>query len=112
MQAIEAHRNAANEDASSVKVHPEPEPAAQAPKPEVPKVDSAKPNDDTEEVEEIPIAGRTKMTVPKNKDNELKKEQKEKPPLEADAHVEAKNELNGILKRSPSTLAVPCFCYV
>lgn len=93
-----------------MKVQPEPEPAAQAPKPEAPKVDSAKPNDYTQEMEEIPIAGRTKMTVPKNKDDEPKKQQKEKPPLEADAHVEAKNELNGILKRSPSMLAVHCLC--
>ena len=53
-----------------MKVQPEPKPAIQkAPKVEALEEDSAEPNDDSQELQEIPIAGRTKMTVPKNKDN-------------------------------------------
>lgn len=59
----------------------------------------------SEEMEEIPIAGRTKMTVPKVKDvqdssssgsdSEASKEE----PVD---HLDAESELNSILKRSPS----------
>lgn len=75
---------------------------------ERPAVPPAK--DNTEEMEEIPIAGRTKMTVPKNKgvqdsssasnsDAETRKEE----PVD---HLDAKSELNSILKRSPGMFVV------
>ncbi|KAJ5289412.1 coiled-coil domain-containing protein 25 [Penicillium atrosanguineum] len=60
----------------------------------------------SEEMEEIPIAGRTKMTIPKNKDaqdsswSDLKPEEQE----ETTDHLEAKSELNSILKQSPGML--------
>jgi hypothetical protein len=69
---------------------------------------AANANDDTEE---IPIAGRTKMTVPKKgqdtgvqqealaEKTEEEKEREEKEKKEA----EAKSELNDILKRAPGT---------
>lgn len=62
------------------------------------------------EMEEISIAGRTKMTVPKSKDQEDKSLQdspsnpaSETPKEEAVDHQDAKSELNAILKKSPST---------
>ena len=86
-----------------MKVQPEPKPAIQkAPKVEAPEEDSAKSNDDSQEMQEIPIAGRTKMTVPKNKDNNAPKKE---PTTKDEDNTEAKDELNGILKRSPSMLA-------
>jgi len=62
----------------------------------------------SEEMEEISIAGRTKMTVPKNKDvqgsssSDSKVEDKE----ESTDHLDAKSELNSILKRSPGMLVL------
>ncbi|CAG8381904.1 unnamed protein product [Penicillium salamii] len=64
-----------------------------------------------EETEEIPIAGRTKMTVPK-KGTEVKEGQGESAQSEEDKEREikeqkeadAKSELNDILKRAPGTL--------
>ena len=86
-----------------MKVQPEPKPAVQkAPKAEAPEEDSAKSNDDSQEMQEIPIAGRTKMTVPKNKDNTAPKQE---PAAKGEDNTEAKDELNGILKRSPSMFA-------
>lgn len=98
VKAIEAQRNAANEEAAA-KVQPKPA-VPELPKPEAPEVAPEKPKDDEDqqEMQDVPIAGRTKMTVPKNKDNAPKQEQA--PP--ADEFAEAKDELNGILKRSPS----------
>jgi hypothetical protein len=61
------------------------------------------------EMEEIPIAGRTKMTVPKMKDQGVVQgavqggAQAETEEAVVD-HTEAKSELNDILKRSPSML--------
>lgn len=105
VKAIEAQRHAEH-DAAAVKTQPEPKPAVpEAPKAEVPKADTVKPNDDSEEMQEIPIAGRTKMTVPKNKGDAPKKEQEQVP--EADDHTEAKEELNSILKRAPSMFRRP-----
>lgn len=69
-----------------------------------------KANNDADEVEEIPIAGRTKMTVPKNR-NDPEKETSEQPQEqkpETDDHAAAVAELNGILKRAPSTQS-SCF---
>lgn len=86
-----------------MKVQPEPKPAIQkAPKVEALEEDSAEPNDDSQEMQEIPIAGRTKMTVPKNKDNNAPKKE---PTAKDEDNTEAKDELNGILKQSPSMLA-------
>jgi hypothetical protein len=74
---------------------------------EHPAIPPAKPS---EEMEEIPIAGRTKMTVPKNKDvqgssSDSKPDDRE----EATDHLDAKSELNSILKRSPGMLALVLF---
>lgn len=56
---------------------------------------------DTEgvDMQEIPVAGRTKMQVPKPKGAEKQKEKEVK-----EDHADARAELDGILKRSPSTL--------
>ena len=62
-----------------------------------------------EEMEEISIAGRTKMTVPK-KDSSIqvqgseRVDSKEKEKEEMVDHTEAKSELNYILKRAPGML--------
>ena len=57
----------------------------------------------SEETEEIPIAGRTKMTIPKNKDVQDSSLSGSKPEEQEDTtdHLEAKSELNSILKQSP-----------
>lgn len=70
-----------------------------------------------EEMEEIPIAGRTKMTVPKVKGvqdsslntggSEEKKKEEEKEE-ETPEQLDAKSELNSILKRAPGMIAL---CY-
>lgn len=67
-------------------------------KPITDEMKPAIPKEGDEETEEIPIAGRTKMTVTKNRNEPEKQEQA---PV-ADEHTEAKTELNSILKRSPS----------
>lgn len=110
MKAIEAQRHAEHE-AAVVKAQPDPKPIVpEAPKAEVPKADTGNSKGDSEEMQEIPIAGRTKMTVPKNKDNAPKKEKEQAP--ETDDHAEAKDELNAILKRAPSMsiLSIP-YCW-
>lgn len=64
-----------------------------------------------EDVQEISIAGRTKMTIPKNKgdqdvassDPDSSNAQKE----EVMSQQDAKSELNAILKRSPSMFTFP-----
>ena len=86
-----------------------------AEKPAIP-VANVNPNDDTEE---IPIAGRTKMTVPKKNPQEaLSSEQDsgagsgsgsnavadKKVDEEEESKLDAKAELNSILKRAPSML--------
>lgn len=98
VKAIEAQRNAGAAE--------QPKPVVpQAPHPEVPKAQPEEPKHDDgqqkqqQEMEEIPIAGRTKMTVPKNKDDASKQQEQGHV---ADELAEAKEELNGILKRSPS----------
>lgn len=111
MKAIEAQRHA-EQKAASVKAQPDPKPIVpEAPKAEAPKADTGKPKEDSEEMQEIPIAGRTKMTVPKNKDYVPIKEKEQAP--ESDDHAEAKDELNAILKRAPgmSILSMP-YCLV
>jgi hypothetical protein len=101
--------------AAAVKV-----PSADAEKPAIP------PAGENEDVEEIPIAGRTKMTVPKNKANtdtdtdspaevdsssSIKSEEEEKEEREraekAKKEHEAKTELNAILKRAPGMSSLP-----
>lgn len=70
---------------------------------ERPAVPPAK--DNAVEMEEIPIAGRTKMTVPKYKgspDSASSDADSESSSEEAVDHLDAKSELNSILKRSPS----------
>lgn len=74
---------------------------------ERPAVPPAK--DDTVEMEEIPIAGRTKMTVPKNKgiqDAASSNADSESSVEEPVDHLDAKSELNSILKRSPSMMPI------
>lgn len=53
-------------------------------------------SDDEVEMEEISIAGRTKMQIPKVKSDSGESKQ------EGEDHGAAKAELNSILKRSPS----------
>lgn len=64
-----------------------------------------------EETEDISIAGRTKMTVPKQQDTDVKNVLSESAPEKSEEEkereekekkeVEAKSELNDILKRAP-----------
>ncbi|KAJ5741851.1 hypothetical protein N7533_011260 [Penicillium manginii] len=67
------------------------------------------------EMEEIPIAGRTKMTVPKMKDQGVVQgavqggAQAETEEAVVD-HTEAKSELNDILKRSPIIIFSKSYC--
>ncbi|KAF7629093.1 hypothetical protein AFLA_004433 [Aspergillus flavus NRRL3357] len=78
--------------------------------------DAAKPADDQmapaiprngdEETEEISIAGRTKMTVPKDRNNPERQVQGSG----TDERVEAKTELNSILKRSPIIIFSKSYC--
>ncbi|KAJ5583644.1 hypothetical protein N7535_002264 [Penicillium sp. DV-2018c] len=85
-------------------------PVAEAQKPAIP------PATGDEDTEEIPIAGRTKMTVPKKGNqpaevqkavkSEEEKEREEKEQKEADATA----ELNGILKRSPVIIFSKSYC--
>ncbi|EAW07921.1 Glutaredoxin domain protein [Aspergillus clavatus NRRL 1] len=106
--AIEAHREA---KAAGTKNHVQPQnptpakPVEAEIKP-LPKEDeqvkAAIPKEEGQETEEIPIAGRTKMTVPKKQDQDAPKKEPAKAPADDDS--EAKNELNAILKRSPSML--------
>jgi hypothetical protein len=100
------------QDAAAIKV-----PSADAEKPAIP------PATGNEDVEEIPIAGRTKMTVPKkaNTDTDtpveagssssIKSEEEEKEEREraekAKKEQEAKTELNAILKRAPGMSSLP-----
>ena len=69
-----------------------------AAKPADDKMAPAIPRNGNEEMEEISIAGRTKMTVPKDRNNQESEDQTSG----ADERMEAKTELNSILKRSPS----------
>lgn len=84
--------------------------AAEVQKPAIPKA-----NEDTED---IPIAGRTKMTVPKKQDTNVKEahgeidqqseeekqreiKEKKEAEIREKNEAEAKSELNDILKRAP-----------
>ncbi|RAH60816.1 glutaredoxin [Aspergillus piperis CBS 112811] len=71
-----------------------------------------KANNDADEVEEIPIAGRTKMTVPKNRNDPEKEtsEQLQEQKPETDDHAAAVAELNGILKRAPIIVFSKSYC--
>ncbi|PYH95858.1 glutaredoxin domain protein [Aspergillus ellipticus CBS 707.79] len=75
--------------------------------PAIPKANGA------DDLEEIPIAGRTKITVPKNRNDP----EKEKPVQvqtpeqpEADDRTDAVTELNGILKRDPIIIFSKFYC--
>lgn len=64
-------------------------------------------NDKSEEMEEIAVAGRTKMQVPKQREDQKPAAETKRPQgadTESKEDVEAKTELNDILKRSPSML--------
>ncbi|RHZ66223.1 glutaredoxin [Aspergillus thermomutatus] len=112
--AIEAHRET-KEAASKQDVQPQ-KPAPQKPveenvKPVVEEADTVKvaiPKGASEEMEEISIAGRTKMTVPKNKDQDSSKQEPAQASSEDDSEV--KNELNAILKRSPIVIFSKSYC--
>ena len=58
-------------------------------------------NSDKVEMEEIPIAGRIKMEVPKVK-SDPSQESNQEQTAEMEDYSEVKTELNSILKRSPS----------
>ncbi|KAE8145908.1 glutaredoxin domain protein [Aspergillus avenaceus] len=64
------------------------------------------PKNDNQEMEEISIAGRTRITVPKDRNSPEKQEQTS----EASEGMEAKIELNGILKRSPIIVFSKSYC--
>ena len=65
------------------------------------------------DLHEIPIAGRTKMAIPKNMENQdalsSDSDSSDAPAEETTSEKDAKSELNAILKRSPSTFTYP-FC--
>jgi glutaredoxin len=109
LEAMRAKENAKHEKAQDAVTKPA---VAQAESAEKPAVPVANVGDD---MEEIPIAGRTKMTVPKkvsqdslsteqgsgsasasDSESDTKKTEEEEPKLDA------KTELNDILKRAPS----------
>ncbi|KEY83432.1 glutaredoxin [Aspergillus fumigatus] len=103
--AIDAHREA-KEAASKQNIQPQkpapPKPVEENAKPVVQEADGVKattPKGASEEMEEIPIAGRTTMTVPKNRGQDSQKQ--ESALASSEDGLEVKNELNAILKRSP-----------
>ncbi|THC98231.1 hypothetical protein EYZ11_002313 [Aspergillus tanneri] len=111
--AIEAHRGAKNFGTTaegSLRKEPlGPKPGnGDSMKPVTDEMKPAIPKDSNEVTEEIPIAGRTKMTVTRNRNDAEKQEQV---PV-VDEHAEAKAELNSILKRSPSKYSIVPAPYV
>ncbi|KAL1886396.1 60S ribosomal protein L9B [Paecilomyces lecythidis] len=82
------------------------------------KVNQDKPaaQDGEQETEEISIAGRTKMHVPKPKSSAAVVEQKEEPKKEEEKEPEPeddpeiRDELNGILKMSPIIVFSKSYC--
>ncbi|GAB1215993.1 hypothetical protein ATERTT37_005193 [Aspergillus terreus] len=113
--AMEAHKEAKDSGSKAVPPpntggnHAKPEAADDRMEPAIPKSNSN--SGDNNDVEEIPIAGRTKMTVPKNRNDvdKDKDEPKEKPQSTED-HKEAKAELNSILKRAPIIIFSKSYC--
>ncbi|KAF9887456.1 hypothetical protein FE257_010173 [Aspergillus nanangensis] len=71
------------------------------------RMEPAIPKNNDNDMEEISIAGRTKMTVPKNRNDQDNQKQQE---VVADDHQEAKAELNSILKRSPIIIFSKSYC--
>ncbi|KAA8652225.1 glutaredoxin [Aspergillus tanneri] len=109
--AIEAHRGAKNFGTTaegSLRKEPlGPKPGnGDSMKPVTDEMKPAIPKDSNEVTEEIPIAGRTKMTVTRNRNDAEKQEQV---PV-VDEHAEAKAELNSILKRSPIIIFSKSYC--
>ncbi|KAF4770821.1 hypothetical protein HAV15_012744 [Penicillium sp. str.  len=72
------------------------------------------PATENEDTEEIPIAGRTKMTVQSDVKSEEEKEREEKAKREREEkerkEAEAKTELNAILKRAPIIVFSKSYC--
>ncbi|KAL2872201.1 glutaredoxin [Aspergillus lucknowensis] len=97
-------------------------PKAQPPPPSQPDPEQQRATiADEGDTEEIPIAGRTTMTVPKNRDRvgtgaesvneeESEEEKKRKKQEEEEEEKEVKAELNGILKRSPVIIFSKSYC--
>ncbi|KAI9928533.1 hypothetical protein MW887_001747 [Aspergillus wentii] len=112
VQAIEAQKLAKtstennNGAIHNVKSNQKPADEQMLKQPEPPKQEPAVPKVDNQEMEEISIAGRTKMQVPKNKDKSPDQEK----PTGAQGNDEAKDELNGILKRSPIIIFSKSYC--
>ncbi|KAJ5151834.1 hypothetical protein N7492_010129 [Penicillium capsulatum] len=85
---------------------------------ERPVVPAAKEKEKQEvEIEEIPIAGRTKMTVPKNKEKNEQDISNSPPSPGSDAskeqvvdHQDPKTEMNTILKKSPIIIFSKSYC--
>ncbi|KAL1986639.1 hypothetical protein VTN96DRAFT_6017 [Rasamsonia emersonii] len=70
-------------------------------------------NDKSEEMEEIAVAGRTKMQVPKQREDQKPAAETKRPQgadTESKEDVEAKTELNDILKRSPIIIFSKSYC--
>ncbi|KAJ5297959.1 hypothetical protein PENANT_c012G09995 [Penicillium antarcticum] len=129
MKAKEAAKHAKTQEKIQNAMHP---PGQDDPAVKVPNTDAEKPAippaTGNEDVEEIPIAGRTKMTVPKkaNTDTDtdaqagidsgsnVKTEEEEKEEREradkAKKEQEAKTELNAILKRAPVIIFSKSYC--
>ncbi|KAH1486671.1 hypothetical protein LV164_001247 [Aspergillus fumigatus] len=112
--AIDAHREA-KEAASKQNIQPQkpapPKPVEENAKPVVQEADGVKattPKGASEEMEEIPIAGRTTMTVPKNRGQDSQKQ--ESALASSEDGLEVKNELNAILKRSPIVIFSKSYC--
>ncbi|KAJ0424534.1 thioredoxin-like protein [Aspergillus carlsbadensis] len=106
------------EEPAIPKAQPQPPPAPPS-QPETEQRQARIPDDSN--VEEIPIAGRTTMTVTKDKDpdaaqagsameDEESEEEKTRKKQQEEEAKEVKAELNGILKRSPIIIFSKSFC--
>lgn len=111
LKAMRAKEDAKNAKPQQPIIHPGAD--ADTERPAVPVAKGGKSEADSE-MEEISIAGRTKMTVPKMKDPnavqaavQVEKDEEVVPVVD---HTEAKSELNDILKRSPSMFSPPQCC--
>lgn len=91
--------SAAQEKVANAMHHPDPNAGAPVDNTERLAVPVAK---EEAAVEEIPIAGRTKMQITKNPDSEAKPPQ---PDEKEEEGLKATGELNRILKQAPSMLA-------
>ncbi|KAF3384368.1 Monothiol glutaredoxin-7 [Penicillium rolfsii] len=122
LEAMRAKEEAKHAKSKDTTVHPVA--GADVERPAVPVANAAesKSKSSSEEMEEIPIAGRTKMTVPKVKgvqDSSLKTEassekkkedEQEEEKKETPEQMDAKSELNSILKRAPVIIFSKSYC--